>query len=376
MCVEFTVRSSKEIVFGCGTMAAVGEYAARLGRRALVVCGSRGIRKTGAFAALCETIEQAGLFCSVFDRVEPEPLLATVEAGRKLLGEVGADLVIAVGGGSAIDVGKAVAALGITNRPVADFFAGMEVPGRGLPCIALPTTSGTGAEVTPNSVFTDPATGVKASIRVLGLLPEAAVVDPQLTVSLPPVQTAHSGLDALVQAIEAFTSTGANIISDQWAVQACEYIGKSLPAAVADGRDLAARSDMALGSLLAGLALASARLGLVHGLAHPLGVHYHLPHGQVCGMLLPHVMRYNIDHAKEKYALLARQMGVGDSAEDLLNHVLKLLDELGVSPDFSAHGPLPEDLKPIIEATVASGSSRCNPRPVTADGVRTLLQQL
>jgi alcohol dehydrogenase class IV len=373
---ELTLRSAKEVVYGSGTRKRTGQYAASLGRHALIVCGRTAMQRTGALDDLRRNLAAAGLATSVFAEVEAEPSLGTVDRGRAAFHELDCDLVVAIGGGSALDVGKAIAALAPHREPVGHFFAGVEITGQGRPCIALPTTSGTGAEVTPNSVLSDTATAAKASIRGHALLPEVAIVDPELTFTCPRDQTAYSGLDALTQAIESYVSTGANPVSDMLCEESVQRIGCSLRRAVADGADRGAREDMALGSLLAGLALASARLGLVHGLAHPLGAVYQLPHGQVCGALLPHVMAYNARAAAAKYAHLARMLDVGADASGLVAWVGALVRDLGAQLNFAATGLTEADFAAIIPPTLASGSSKHNPRPVDEAGVRDLLSAL
>jgi len=370
---EIAIRSAKQVVFGTGVRSALGEHAAGFGDSALIVCGRSALRESGALAELQAVLTDAGVRVSVFDQVEAEPSLATVDRGREAFREAGCDVVVAAGGGSALDVGKAIAGLAASSDPTAH---GQEVAGLGKPCITLPTTSGTGAEVTPNSVLTDSESGKKASIRGHGLLPEVALVDPELTVSCPPDQTAYSGLDALTQAIEAFVSTGANPVSAPMAEEAARRIAGSLRQAVADGSNLQAREDMALGSLLAGLALASARLGLVHGLAHPLGAQFHLPHGLVCGALLPWVIDFNFEEAAPQYAYLARALGVGKSAESLLDWVDGLVSDLDAEIDWVEAGLTRGDFDDIIPPTLGSGSSAHNPRRVDEDNLRRLLERM
>lgn len=367
---EIAFRSAKQVLFGSGARESLGAHAAQFGERALIVCGRTSLQASGALDELHGCLVDAELGVSVFAEVEAEPSLATVERGREAFREEGCDLVVAAGGGSALDVGKAIASLAFDAEPVTH---DLECSGRGAPCIALPTTSGTGAEVTPNSVLTDTETGEKASIRGHALLPEIALVDPELTLTCPSAQTAYSGLDALTQAIEAYVSTGANPISAPLAEEATRRIAGSLRDAVADGAALGAREQMALGSLLAGLALASARLGLVHGLAHPLGSLYHLPHGQVCGALLPWVVEYNLDAATEKYTRLARSIGAGDTPEDLAAWLRDLVADLDADLDFADVGLAPEDLDQIVLSTLSSGSTAHNPRKVDQETLRQLL---
>ncbi len=373
---SLTIRSAKTISFGCGLRSQLGEHASALGRRALVVCGTGAPHRGSTIHDLLGGLCDAGLSSVLFAQVEAEPSLQTVEDGRAALSEGDCDLVVAIGGGSAMDVGKAIGALAGTDEPISTFFSGAPTPGGGVPVIALPTTSGTGAEVTPNSVLSNPENGEKASIRGEGLLPEVAIVDPELTLTLPPTQTAYSGLDALVQAIEAYTSIGANPFSDPLAEEATARIAGSLLNAVDDGTDLAAREDMALGSLFAGLALASARLGLVHGLAHPIGVLYHLPHGQVCGMLMPYVMEYNLEAAGERYARLAERVGAGSTAADLPAWFRDLSAQVALPDVFGPFGLTEADFDSIIPPTLASGSSKHNPRKVTEADLREMLPKM
>ena len=371
--MNFTLRSAREILFGSGTRHQVGEQASGLGTRALLVCGRGAPQRGDTIAELADSLGEKGLQSGIFAEVEAEPSLDTVEAGREAFRAGDCDLVVAVGGGSAMDVGKAIGALSGWPEPVSHFFAGAEIQWPGYPVIALPTTAGTGAEVTPNSVLTDTDTGRKASIRGHTLLPEVAIVDPELTLSLPPAQTAWSGVDALTQAIEAYTSTGATVVSDLPALEATTRLAGSLQTAWRSGDDLSAREDMALGSLLAGLALASARLGLVHGLAHPLGALYHIPHGQVCGLLLPHVMEFNLEACRPKYGMLAEAVGVGTEAEALVEWVRDLNGELGVRGSLADFGLTEDDFERIIPDALSSGSTKHNPRPVTEQELRDLL---
>ena len=370
----FTLRSPHEVIFGSGTRKKVGGAAALLGKRPLLVTG-QGARKRGLVAEFEDTLQQAGLAVAVFDQVEAEPTLGTVERGVQAFVVSDCDLVVAVGGGSAMDVGKAIAALaGLPASAHHYFSTGTEIPGPGHPIIALPTTSGTGAEVTPNSVLTDPSTLEKASIRGGTLMPTVALVDPELTLSLPREQTAFSGLDALTQAIESYVSLGANVVSDALAEEATRRLAGSLRLACEQPDNLPAREDLALGSLLAGLSLASARLGLVHGLAHPIGALYHLPHGRLCGWLHPAVMRFNLKAAGTKYATLARLIGLDPTAESLVDWVEALACDLGACGSWAEAGLREADFDQIIAATVASGSSKHNPQKVTAEAVRELLE--
>ena len=370
------------IVFGSGTISHLPDYASQLGTHPLIVTGRGSLQRTGRLDKIIDDLEAHDLQVTVFEGVEPEPTLDTVERGRQVLRKRNCDLVIAIGGGSAMDVGKAIA--GLANEPgsVIEYHTGRVLAASALPIIAAPTTSGTGSEVTSVSVLTDPERGVKASIRDDRLMPKVALVDPELTLTLPPRPTADSGLDAFTQALEAYTSTGANFMTDAWALEAIQHIGSSLRQAYHHGDDLTARENMSLGSLLAGMALASARLGLVHGLAHPVGFLYHLPHGQACAILLPQVIRYNMPVSQAKYATVARSLGVTDEADDaaaaeaLHQWVTELCEELEATASLGEFGATEADFDAIIAAAMKSGSTRHNPRPVTEADLHEFLQQM
>ncbi len=372
--MQFTLVGMPKVIFGPGRRMSVGEEAAVLGHRALLVSGTGSVQRAGHLRELTVRLAENGVEVELFSGVQPEPTVDAVEAGRQVLAQSGCDLVIGLGGGSVMDVAKAIGGLAGTADPVAEFVAGPEVKTTGLPIICLPTTSGTGAEVTRNSVLTNPDGQVKASVRGDSLTPTVAIVDPELTLSLPPEPTAASGLDALTQALEAFVSRNSSIVTDCLALKALEAISAGLQRAWENGDDLEARAQMSLGSLLAGMALASARLGLVHGMAHPLGLLYHLAHGWVCATLLPHVVRFNIPAAADKYAFAAEATKVGESAEDLLEWLEGLCGKLGAP--MRIEGLNENDFDYIVKQTLGSGSTRANPREATETDVIAILRSL
>jgi len=379
---QFKLAPMPEIVFGNGTIANLADYVAGLGECPLLVVGRGSLRRSGQLDEIISNLVASDLQVTVFEGVEPEPILSTVEQGRQVLRENNCDVVIAIGGGSVMDVGKAIAALAHEPGRIPEYHRGREITAEPLPIIAVPTTSGTGSEVTPVSVLTDPERSLKASIHDDRLLPRLALVDPQLTLTLPPRATADAGLDAFVQALESYTSTGANFLTDLWAMEAIQRLGSSLRQAYYHGDDLKARENMSLGSLLAGMALASARLGLVHGLAHPIGYAYDLAHGHACGMLMPYVMKYNMEVSQTKYATAARVLGISDASDDgaaaqaLHDWVSELTEELGVSASLGEVGASEDDFDQIIAAAMKSGSTAHNSRPVTEADLREFLQEM
>jgi alcohol dehydrogenase class IV len=371
-----------EIITGVGCFAELGRVAERYGQRTLLVCGRTAMRKSGILDRAVTYLRQAGLEVQVYDAVAGEPTLDVVEGGVELARKEKIQVIIGLGGGSAVDAAKAIAGLVNQAGTVQEYHKGRAPEDPGLPWIAVPTTAGTGAEVTKNAVLTDPERRVKASIRSDDWFARLALLDPELTIPMPPAVTASTGSDALCQAIESYVSIGAGPVTDALASEATARIGRSLARAYEDGEDVEARADMLYGSLLAGLALTNARLGGVHGMAHPLGLRYHIPHGTVCGLLLPYVMEYNLEYATAKYATVARLLGVDtsdmDEQESAATSVEVVWDILGVI-DIPAHlaqfGVRQEDFPTIIAESLPSGSLKHNPRPLGEEDVRYILTQ-
>ncbi|MHB1294943.1 MAG: iron-containing alcohol dehydrogenase family protein [Anaerolineae bacterium] len=370
-----------EIVTGRGAVAQLGKHAARFGRRVLLVCGRRAARAAGLLDRATASLSGAILEVTLFDGVTGEAELAAVQEGLALARSAACEVVVGLGGGSAIDTAKAIAGLAQLSGSVWDYHAGRAVDGPSLPMVAVPTTSGTGAEVTKNAVLIDARSGIKQSIRDDAWFPRVALVDPEVTASMPPTVTAASGADALCQAIEAYTSIGASPVTDALAMRAIALAGRSLARAYAQGDDLDAREDMSMASLLAGMAMSNARLGGVHGMAHPLGSHYGIPHGVVCGLLLPYTMAYNAPYTLIKYAEVARLLGAetaglapADAAEVAIAQVRALLDAVAIPTHLGPLGVREEALDPIIAESLPSGSLKHNPRPLGAEDVRAILR--
>ena len=311
----------------------------------------------------------------IFTEVPHDPSLATVNAIIARIRETGAAVVIAVGGGSVIDAAKAAAAVAPFGPAVEPFFHGKQALSKpGLPLVALPTTAGSGAEVTLNAVLTDADRRVKKSLRSLYMAPKAALVDVELTMSQPREQTAWSGLDAFTQALESYLSRKTHSVSRILAIQAMKQLLRFLPAAVNDGADREARTAVAEGSLLSGMAFSQSGLGAVHGLAHPLGVALNLPHGYTCAVLLPHILALNAPVCSTEFQELALAFGLPDGAA-VQSVVQMLCRDLDVPPDFRAHG-LSERHFPEILANCRSNSMQANPRELTDTEILSLLRQL
>jgi alcohol dehydrogenase class IV len=380
--MRFEFATATRILFGVGTVREVVPAAKEMGRRALFVNGVPPEQS----APLITQLEAAGITCTSF-AVIAEPTLELVQEGVQFARQEQCDVVVGFGGGSAIDAAKAIAAL-LTNG--GELMDCLEVIGKGealrvpsAPCIAVPTTAGTGAEVTRNAVLASPEHRVKVSLRSPWMLPHLAVVDPELTFGLPPAITAHTGLDALTQLIEPYVCLRANPMTDGFSVEGMRRVSRSLRQACHDGHDAAARTDMSLASLLGGLALANAGLGVVHGFAAPLGGMFPAPHGAVCAALLPHGMDVNIralrarapeSAALRRYEDVARLLTGRPSAaaEDAVEWVAQICQELGIPP-LRSYGIQDQDVPVLVEKAAKASSMKANPIALTPEELREVL---
>jgi alcohol dehydrogenase class IV len=373
--VNFEFATAGRILFGEGRLSEAGPLARALGTRALVVQGSGG-RADPLVALLAGSgVATCGL------AVRGEPTVGLVEQGVEQARREGCDVVVAMGGGSVIDAGKAIAALLTNPGEVREYLevigAGRPLSERPAPLLALPTTAGTGAEVTRNAVLAAPEERVKVSLRSPLMLPAIALIDPELTYSLPASITASTGLDALTQCIEPFVTPVASPLSDAVAREGMRRAAGALRRAVRDGSDVDARRDMAIASLCGGLALANAKLGAVHGFAAPLGGMFPVPHGIACARLLAPVMMANLRALREReadspalrrYDEVARVLaGKTDArAEDGAAWVEALVEELGI-PGLSQFGIAEADGPAVVEKAMRASSMQGNPIALTRE---------
>ena len=380
----FEFHAPGRIIFGLGSITRLAELAAGLGRRALVA-HSPGLDVEGLVGA---PLRQVGVECVNFT-VQGEPTLESINQSLHLSRVRSCDCVVSLGGGSAIDTGKAVSALHVNPGQVLDYLevvgGGKSIQLPGLPHIAIPTTAGTGAEATRNSVIGVPEKSVKASLRSPYLLPSIALVDPQLTLSLPPRVTASTGMDALTQLVEAFVSNKANPFSDAFCRTGLQSISRSLRQVYRNGEDLEARQDMSLAALMSGLALANARLGLVHGFAGVIGGMFEAPHGAICAALLPEVMEANIDAlrsmggsqpALDRYLEISRLL-TGDpeaGEDDGTEWVRQLCREITIPP-LSSFGISSSIFPKIVEKARHASSTQGNPVVLPDERMFRVLQQ-
>lgn len=377
---SFPFLLQTRIEFGPGVAGRLGEEAAALGRRPLVVTDP-GVAGAGLIEPLVDRLGDAGLDTCVFSGVEANPRAATVDAVASAGKEHGADLVVAIGGGSALDSGKGAAAVISHGGTIYDYEGLDMVPGPTIPVIALPTTSGTGSEVTAWSIVTDPVRSYKMAIGGAYLSPLLALVDPELTLTLPPVPTAMTGIDALTHAIESFTARCSNPVSDGLALYAVELITTNVEYAVEHGDDIEARSALLLGSLIAGIAFANADTAAVHAMAEALGGVFNVPHGVANAVCLPHVMRLNIEAVPEKTARLGRAMGLSpqnltdpESAEATVAEVEALLKRLH-TPSLRDLGVTEVDIPSLVNVAMMNTGNVDNPVEVDDESFARLFQR-
>jgi alcohol dehydrogenase class IV len=381
--MAFEFATAGRIMFGSGISEELGALLTGFGKRALIVRGSNPARTRSLLAS----IEAAKIDYSCFE-VRGEPTVEQVAEGVSQARRAESDLVIGIGGGSVIDSAKAIAGLATNSGAILDY---LEVIGKGgqlsvpgLPCVAIPTTSGTGAEVTRNSVLASPEHKVKVSLRSPYLLPGLAIVDPKLTVDLPSSVTASTGLDALTQVIEPYVSIRANPVTDGFCIEGMRRVARSLQRAFEQGQDLQAREDMALASLFGGLSLANAGLGAVHGFAAPVGGMFHAPHGNVCAALLTRVMEVNLralrtrqpdGEALRRYDLVAAILTGSEKAiaADGIHWVSELCKALQI-PGLRTYGISESDIPELVEKAAKASSMKANPIVLTRDELTGALQ--
>ena len=381
--MPFEFATATRIVFGEGMEREVVPAAQSFARHALLVTG----RDQGRSASLRAALETAGVACSGFV-VDGEPTVELVERGVQQARREQSDLVIARGGGSAIDAGKAMAGLLTNPGAVLDYLevvgAGKPLTQSAAPFIAIPTTAGTGSEVTRNAVLGVTERRVKVSLRSPFLLPRLAVVDPELTMGMPPEVTARTGLDALTQLIEAYVSIRANPLTDGFCFEGIRCVARSLRRAFDNGQNLSARRDMSLAALLSGLALANAGLGVVHGIAGPLGGKFPAPHGAICAAILPHAVETNLRALRARgqaSSALGRYEHVGRlltgrttaTAEDGVAWVRDTCRAFGIPP-LRAYGVSAADIPVLVADAMKASSTKGNPLPLTTGELEELLQ--
>jgi alcohol dehydrogenase class IV len=385
------LRLPASVIFGSGQRAALGMMTAAIGKRALICTDARMATDT-QFKAIVADLQAHGVDVTVYDRTEADLPIEGISGCVEENASLKPDVVLGIGGGSCMDMAKCVAVLLTHGGSLRDYYGENKIPGRVIPVIAVPTTAGTGSEVTPVAVIADTERGTKVGISSPFLIPEAAVCDPELTLSCPPGLTAVSGADALTHAIESFTSAprdvtpdltvknvfvGKNVMSDTFGLLALKNIFAALPTAVKDGNNLAAREQMMLASLAAGCAFGTAGTAAAHAIQYPVGNETHTPHGMGVALLMPYVMEFNRPTCVGYFAEIGRAIGLSGSDEELshklIDAVAALLKEIGIPVTLKDLG-LPED-KQDWTAESAINAARLvnnNPRKLDVDALKTI----
>ncbi|MCH8217403.1 MAG: iron-containing alcohol dehydrogenase [Planctomycetes bacterium] len=373
-------QMSGKLIFGKGALEELPEAVRRIGAGKAFVVTDPGLVRAGIAEKLLGILSEADVSTALYDKVEPDPRIEVVwdchEAARSSQCEV----LIGLGGGSALDTAKVTAVLLGNSGALQDYFGIDNIPHRGLPTVMIPTTAGTGSEVTPIAVLSDKQAQLKKGIVSDHLYADVALIDPELAVTLPPQVTAYTGVDALTHAIEAYTNKFAHPFIDTFALAAIQLIGRYLKRAVAEGSDLEARYHMAMASLYGGMCLGSVNTAAVHAMAYPLGGMFDVPHGMANALLLPYVMQFNLESCPERFARIADALGrpngefaAAPSAEASVDAVRELCSEVGI---VSRLGDL--DIPEESIDQMAAGALKVtrlmknNPRAMTLQDVKTI----
>jgi len=375
---DFSVfQTVPKIVFGNGAIDSLGDEAKRLGATKTVVVTDPGLVKARVHEPAMAALEDAGLNPALYQDVESDPKLEVVDSCLDFIRSHGADLVVGLGGGSAMDISKA-AAIMVKNEGPINKYAGVNlVPGPGLPTILVPTTAGTGSEVTSIAVLTDTKNRIKVGVVSDYMFANTALLDPRLTLGLPPHVTAFTGLDALVHAIESYTGRMSSFITEVLALKALKLIAGNLRLAYADGSNIDARSNMLKASLLAGMAFGNTQTAGAHACALAIGEKYHIPHGIATSLMLPSIMSFNSIAVPEKYAKIAEAFGENinglgrmDQADLAIKAIVRLIRDTGFTLGLENYNVSKEEISEIAKG--AMGAARLwknNPRHCTEEQV-------
>ncbi len=381
--LEFVLRMTPHVRFGRGAIKYAADGVKELGGKRVLVVSDRGVQKAGITDRLVDILRGGGLDVFVFSDVVPEPPVYVGDNAADMAKEVGADVIVGIGGGSAMDVAKAVAVLVTNGGKVEDYQGVNKVPSRGLPKIVIPTTAGTGSEVTWTAVFSNPEKKTKGGVNSPYLYPELAILDPELTLSLPPLITASTGLDAFTHAIESYIGKAATTITKMFSISAMELIYNNIVKAVQSPDNIEARENMLYGSFLAGVALSNAGVGAVHAMAYPLGAVYNIPHGAANSILLPYVMDFNKDVCVGEFRDIAYVMGERvdamsgwEAAESVVDNLHLLKDKIGLDMTLSMLGVEWEKIPELAEAALKVGRPIANnPRLITKDDIISIYEE-
>ncbi len=371
----FSFSAPTDLRFGSGALDLLGSEASAHGWQKAYVISDSGLRQAGLIDRLEAVLKGNEIEYLIYEGVQPNPSVKVVEKALAPLAGFKPDLLIGFGGGSALDAAKIINVLYSHGGQLWDYEGQDAILSPCKPLIAIPTTAGTGSEVTQFAMISDPSRRRKVAFASRHLMPTLALVDPMLTLTLPPSMTAATGMDALTHAIEACTTIAAQPISDLLALRAIDLIKDNLPRAYSNGQDQEARGKMALASTLAGIAFNNAYVALAHSIAHSLGGLYELPHGICCALALPVAMEYNLPARREQYARIARALGA-TSPEAGVVRVRELARQIKIPEGLRALGLKAPDVETIARAAMEDGSTLFNPRELGTETMSELIQQL
>lgn len=378
---EFSFSVPQEIIVGKGSLARLPEAAEKLGGKHGFIISGPHLNKMGIVASCSESLENAGIKVDAYTETEGNPSVETVEKAAAAFCKSGADFIIALGGGSPMDVAKAVGVVARYGGSITEYEGGGRVPGDIIPLIAIPTTAGTGSEVTAFSVITDHSRNYKLTVFSYKLIPAYAILDPELLTTAPVSVAAACGIDAMVHAIEAYISKDASPFSDAMAEKALELIGKNIRRYVADRTDIEAAEAMITGSLFAGIAFSWARLGDVHAMSHPVSAYFDVPHGVANAILLPTIVEYNALADRGKYLKLFNYISLTPASEAefepfmLVDLLTELNEQLGIPGSLGEVGVTADKFDAMADDAMKSGNIAVNPRSTTKKDVLSLYEK-
>lgn len=378
---DFRFKIPQNIEFGIGSLKKIPEILQENQSEDVFLISDPGLDSLGVVKKIRDIIEAAGIRCTTYLGTVPNPTVDVVNESTSLYKESKATSIVALGGGSSMDVAKATGVLATYGGEIKDYEGLYKVPGSIIPIIAIPTTAGSGSEVTASAVITDEARNYKMSVISYEMLPQYAVLDPELIMTLPPSIASSCGVDALIHALEAYISTSASPFSDAMAEKAMELIGGNLRQFVANRQDKEAASAMMIGSTFAGISFAWAKLGNVHAMSHPLSAYFHVPHGVANAILLPVIIDYNAiaDHGRyEKiYNYISRQNSpVGNfKPEMLVDEIKKLVEDLGIPKTLTDVGVSEDKIPEMAEDAMKSPNVAVNPRQTNLQDIIELYKK-
>ena len=377
---NFELYLPTKVIFGAGKSKTTGEVVQSLGCQKVLVVSDPGVIGANLLDGILSSIEDTGLSYSVFSDVGHEASLTQVQEGLSFLQAEESDILLSVGGGSVMDTAKGIGCLATNPGNLRDYEGPEKFKNPPLPTVAVPTTAGSGSELSFGAVISDNERSYKFSFRSSMQIPKVALLDPEMLETTPPKLAAATGMDALSHGLEAYVSKWSNFMTDAYCRQNFYLVGKYLRRFVADPADVEAASGMLLASSMGSMAFNVARLGLVHAIGHPVGAHFHLPHGVVCALLMPHIMEFNRTACPDKFVDIAiglegskREGSPEKDAQSAIDAVVRLSDDIGIQADFSSYDITGEVLSRLADETMSSGMHLTNPKDCEKDDIVKIL---